>query len=101
PPMGQSERDRATALDRTKIAIADEVVVVNPERYITDSAIKEIAFALQLGRPVTFTEPVTVMGLRNEFFDALLSGAKTIEVRRLDPKRLALRPGEVIRFDSG
>ncbi|MEY9861446.1 ASC-1-like (ASCH) protein [Catenulispora sp. GAS73] len=100
-PMGPPERDRVRALDRARIAIADEVVVVNPDRYITDSAFEEIAFALQLGRPVAFTEPVTVMGLRSQFFDAFLSGAKTIEVRRLDPKRLALRPGEIIRFDSG
>jgi len=100
-PMGQTERDRVRALDRTKIAIADEVVVANPERYLTDSAIEEIAFALQLGRPVGFTEPVTAMGLRSQFFDVLLSSAKTIEVRRLDAKRLGLRPGEVIRFDSG
>jgi len=100
-PTGRAGWEVVAALHRAKIAMADEVVVVNPERYLTDSAIAEIAFALQLGRPVAFTEPVTVMGLRNKFFDAILSGAKTIEVPRLDPKRLALRPGQVIRFDSG
>ncbi|GAA2001298.1 ASCH domain-containing protein [Catenulispora subtropica] len=100
-PMGQTERDRVAALDRAKIATADEVVVVNPERYLTDSAIDEITFALRLRRPLSFTEPVIAMGLRSELFDAALSGSKTIEIRRLDPKRLTLRPGEVIRFHSG
>lgn len=100
-PIGQTERDRIAALDRAKIATADEVVVVNPARYLTDSAIGEITFALRLCRPLSFTEPVTAMGLQSQFFDAVLSGAKTIEVRRLDPKRLALRPGELIRFHSG
>jgi 8-oxo-dGTP pyrophosphatase MutT (NUDIX family) len=100
-PSGPAGQELLRALHRAKIAMADEVVVVNPEHYFTDAGIGELTLALDLGLPVSFTEPIPVMDLREDLWQAVLAGTKSVEVRRLDAKRLALRPGEVIRFRSG
>lgn len=99
--IGKKERAVLDALHPAKIDVADEVVVVNPDGYLVETGYQEIIYALSLGKSVSFTEAPVTMQLRPVFFDAMLSGTKTIEVRRLDPKRLALRPGEVICFQSG
>lgn len=44
-------------LHRAKIRLADEVLVVNPGGYIGDSTRREIAYALELGKPVRYTHP--------------------------------------------
>ena len=46
---------RLDELHRAKIRIADEVLVVGD--YIGDSTRAEIAYARELGKPVTFTHP--------------------------------------------
>jgi hypothetical protein len=50
-----------TALDDLhlrKIDLADRVLVVNPGGYIGESTSREIAYAHETGKPVSFTDPV-------------------------------------------
>ncbi|ADJ42177.1 hypothetical protein AMES_0356 [Amycolatopsis mediterranei S699] len=56
----QRERIK-TALDTlhlAKIARADEVLIINPGRYIGESTRREIAYAHQLGKPVRYLVPM-------------------------------------------
>lgn len=51
--------EQAAALDelyRRKIELADEVLVVNPGNYVGDSTRREIAYALELKKPVRWLE---------------------------------------------
>ncbi|MFJ4700644.1 hypothetical protein ACIP5N_21300 [Streptomyces sp. NPDC088768] len=55
-PVGaEALKVRLDALHRSKILLADEVLVVGD--YIGDSTRSEIAYARSLGRPVRFTHP--------------------------------------------
>ena len=40
-----------------KIDLADRVLVVNPGGYVGESTSREIAYARETGKPVSFTEP--------------------------------------------
>ncbi len=56
---GQAERLKPVldALHLFKVAVADQVLVVNPGGYIGSSTRAEIAYAHQLGKPVRYTHP--------------------------------------------
>ena len=43
------------SLHLRKIDLADRVLVVNPDGYIGESTTREIAYARELGKPVSFT----------------------------------------------
>jgi hypothetical protein len=45
------------ALHLRKIDLADRVLVVNPGGYIGESTHREIAYARDAGKPVSFTDP--------------------------------------------
>lgn len=51
----QAGKQRLDELHRAKIRLADEVLVIGD--YIGDSTRAEIAYARELGKPVTFTHP--------------------------------------------
>ncbi|MET9661562.1 hypothetical protein [Streptomyces sp. NPDC006510] len=55
PVEAEALKVRLDALHRSKILLADEVLVVGD--YIGDSTRSEIAYARSLGRPVRFTHP--------------------------------------------
>ncbi|MDQ0840555.1 hypothetical protein [Streptomyces sp. V1I6] len=55
PVEAQALKARLDELHRSKILLADEVLVVGD--YIGDSTRAEIAYARSLGRPVRFTHP--------------------------------------------
>jgi hypothetical protein len=55
PVEAEALKVRLDALHRSKILLADEVLVVGD--YIGDSTRAEIAYARSLGRPVRFTHP--------------------------------------------
>lgn len=52
-------KDMLDALHRQKIALADQVLVVNPGGYIEESTRNEIAYARSLGKPIRYTHPVS------------------------------------------
>lgn len=43
-------------MHRSKIDIADEIFVINPNGYIGDSTKKEVAYALSIGKKVNYLE---------------------------------------------
>ena len=98
--IGQKERAVLDGLHPAKIELADEIVVVNPDGYVVETGYDEIVYALNRGKPVSFTEAPVTMRLRPEFFDAMLAGTKTVDVRRLDFKRAKVRPAHALRFES-
>jgi len=51
------QKESLDALHRSKIDLADRVVVVNPGGYVGDATRGEIAHARSMGKPVCFTEP--------------------------------------------
>ncbi|MDT0321413.1 hypothetical protein [Streptomyces millisiae] len=55
PVEAEALKNRLDELHRSKILLADEVLVVGD--YIGDSTRAEIAYARSLGRPVRFTHP--------------------------------------------
>ncbi|MEU2482550.1 hypothetical protein FKO01_61485 [Mesorhizobium sp. B2-3-3] len=55
PVEAQALKIRLDALHKSKIVLADEVLVVGD--YIGDSTLKEIVYARSLGKPVRFTHP--------------------------------------------
>lgn len=59
----EEKRERIkTGLDRlhfAKIDYADEVLVVNPGQYVGDSTKREIAYAIERGKPVRYLVPMT------------------------------------------
>ncbi|WP_432160933.1 hypothetical protein [Streptomyces sp. NRRL F-5630] len=55
PVEAEALKARLDALQRAKIRLADEVLVVGD--YIGDSTRAEIAYARSLGKPVRFTHP--------------------------------------------
>ncbi|MFD8316239.1 hypothetical protein [Kitasatospora purpeofusca] len=55
PVEAETLKIKLDALHRSKILLADEVLVVGD--YIGDSTRSEIAYARSLGRPVRFTHP--------------------------------------------
>ncbi|MFG2311464.1 hypothetical protein ACGFS9_22785 [Streptomyces sp. NPDC048566] len=55
PAEAHALKARLDELHRSKIVLADEVLVVGD--YIGDSTRAEIAYARSLGRPVRFTDP--------------------------------------------
>ncbi|WP_331759726.1 hypothetical protein [Streptomyces anulatus] len=55
PVEAEALKDRLDELHRSKILLADEVLVVGD--YIGDSTRAEIAYARSLGKPVRFTHP--------------------------------------------
>ncbi|MFH8533341.1 hypothetical protein ACH4GE_33545 [Streptomyces tendae] len=52
-------KDMLDALHRQKIALADQVLVVNPGGYIGESTRNEIAYARSLGKPIRYTHSVS------------------------------------------
>ena len=56
PAEAEALKMRLDELHRSKILLADEVLVVGD--YIGDSTRSEIAYARSLGKPVRFTHPV-------------------------------------------
>jgi hypothetical protein len=59
-PLTEQEKERLDALHLRKIDLADYVYVVNPGGYIGDSTRREIAYAKNTGKPVTYLVPNTV-----------------------------------------
>lgn len=47
------------AVHLRKIDLADRVMVVNPGGYIGESTRREIDYAREMGKPVSFTSPLT------------------------------------------
>lgn len=54
-PITDEDKARLDRLHFTKIALADEVLVVNPGGYIGESTAREIDYATSLGIPVAYT----------------------------------------------
>jgi hypothetical protein len=50
------EQDRLDVLHRHKIDLADEVLVINPGRYLGASTRGEISYARSLGKPIRWLE---------------------------------------------
>lgn len=55
--LGVDERARLDRVHLQKVAMADEVLVVNPGGYVGESTRREIEHARSLGIPVRFLEP--------------------------------------------
>jgi hypothetical protein len=53
-------KEECDILHRRKIDMADEVMVLNVGGYIGESTRGEIAYAAELGKPVTYLEPLNV-----------------------------------------
>jgi len=53
-PEQKAVRD---VLHLRKIDLADRVLIVNPGGYVGESTQREIAYAREAGKPVTFTHP--------------------------------------------
>jgi hypothetical protein len=53
-------KTKADELHKRKIDICDEVFVLNVNGYIGNSTRSEIDYALSIGKPVSFLEPVLV-----------------------------------------
>lgn len=51
------QKEVLDSLHRSKIDLADRVLVVNPGGYLGESTRSEIAYAQALGKPVAFTDP--------------------------------------------
>lgn len=49
---------KATDLHKRKIDIADEVVILNAGGYIGSSTQSELDYALSIGKPIRYLEPV-------------------------------------------
>ncbi|MCY4726478.1 hypothetical protein NYO98_09320 [Nocardioides sp. STR2] len=56
-PITQEQKTALDALHLRKIDLADRVLVVNPGGYVGESTGREIAYARETGKPVSFTEP--------------------------------------------
>jgi hypothetical protein len=56
-PITQEQKTALDALHLRKIDLADRVLVVNPGGYVGESTSREIAYARETGKPVSFTEP--------------------------------------------
>ncbi len=54
--LTEDQKILADELHMQKIAMADEVYVINPNGYIGSSAKKEIEFATFLGKPISYLE---------------------------------------------
>lgn len=50
-------KERLDLLHLDKIDLADELLVVNPGRYIGDSTRREITYAAGLGKPIRYLVP--------------------------------------------
>lgn len=46
------------ALHLRKIDLADRVLIVNPGGYVGEATRREIAYAQEAGKPITFTDPL-------------------------------------------
>lgn len=57
PTVSADVKQRLDALHLRKIDLADAVIVVNPGGYIGESTRREIAYAEQVGKPVTYLHP--------------------------------------------
>lgn len=99
--LTREQRAVLGAVERAKIELAGRVVVVNPGGCVEDPAADALAYALERGKAVQFTEPVVSMSLKAEHYAALECGAKRVEVRLLDAKREGLRALHVVRFVCG
>lgn len=53
-PVTDEQKTALDALHLAKIRLADQVYVVNPGGYIGDSTSREIAYALEHGKPVHY-----------------------------------------------
>lgn len=56
-PITQEQKTALDALHLRKIDLADRVLVVNPGGYVGESTSREIDYARETGKPVSFTEP--------------------------------------------
>ncbi len=59
-PITDEEKADLDKMHRMKIALSDQVLVVNPGGYIGESTANEIAYAHEIGRPVKYTEALHV-----------------------------------------
>lgn len=58
--LGQEVADKLDELHLRKIALADEVYILNVNGYIGDSTRKEIEYARSIGKPISYLEPEDV-----------------------------------------
>ena len=56
-PVPDEQKAALGALHLRKIDLADRVLVVNPGGYIGESTSREVAYARDTGKPVSFTDP--------------------------------------------
>lgn len=54
----QEQKAAFDELHLRKIDLADRLLVVNPGGYLGESTSREIAYARETGKPVSFTDPV-------------------------------------------
>lgn len=54
--MTKEEKRKVDALHKRKIKLADRIHVINVDGYVGESTRSEIAYAVKLGKPVTFLE---------------------------------------------
>ncbi|GAB3494346.1 hypothetical protein [Flexivirga lutea] len=52
----EEQRETLSALHLRKIDLADRVLVVNPGGYLGESTSREIAYARETGKPVSFSD---------------------------------------------
>ena len=57
-PEGKAQKSMLDELHKRKIDLADEVFFLNVGGYMGDSTKSELAYALMIGKPVMFLEPV-------------------------------------------
>lgn len=57
-PVTDEQKTLLDALHLRKIDLADRVLIVNPGGYIGESTRREIAYARETGKPVSYTDPV-------------------------------------------
>jgi hypothetical protein len=57
-PISSSQKEDLDELTRAKVELADEIFVVNVHGYIGQSTKRAIAEAEELGKPITYAEPI-------------------------------------------
>ena len=103
PPGGQlSEYERAalTALHQRKIEAADLVVVANASGYTGIGTCAEIAYALRLGRPVTFLQDPVDLEIDPDGYAGLVSRAADTVLLPADELTAQLAVGTVLTVSA-
>lgn len=103
PPGGQlsaNERAALTALHQRKIQAADLVVVANTSGYTGTGTCEEIAYALRLGKPVTFCQDPVEVEIDPAGYAGLISRDARALLRAADGVSAQLNAGAVVSLSA-